>query len=128
MGKYAFLVNAKPDEPGPTANNLQYACALDEAGHDVSVYFDGQATQWIPELEDDTENVVHEYYHDAKDRGLIQGACGYCSGFFEVDDRIQDAGIDLEGEFVEDDSGPGAHHGPDVANLVDDGYELINVG
>lgn len=65
-------MNSKPDEPGPTANNLQYACASDEAGHDVAVYFDGQATQGIPELEEETENVVYEYYKDAKDRGLIQ--------------------------------------------------------
>lgn len=128
MGKYAFLVNAKPDEPGPTANNLQYACSLDEAGHDVAVFFDGQGTQWIPELEADDGSVVYEYYRDARERGLVEGACGYCSGFFEVDEDIQAAGIDLEGEFREDESGPGEHHGPDVAGLVEEGYQLINVG
>lgn len=128
MSKYAFLMNAKPDEPGPTANNLQYACALDKAGHDVAVYFDGQATQWIAELEGEGDSVVSSYYAEAKDRGLIDGACGYCSAFFEVDDTIEAAGIDLKGEAVEDQHGPGDYHGPDVARLVDEGYDLINVG
>lgn len=128
MSKFAFLVNSPPGNPGPVANNLEYARNLDEAGHDVVVYFDGQATQWIPEAEDDPDGVVHEYYQEARERGLIAGACGYCASFFEIDDTIEEAGIALDGGAVEGASGPGDHHGPDVAALVEQDYQLINVG
>jgi hypothetical protein len=40
--------------------------------------------------------------------------------FFEVDDTVESAGIALDGGADE--------HGPDVAGLVEDGYQLINVG
>ena len=39
---------------------------------------------------------------------------------FEVDDEIELAGIALDGG-VE-------NHGPDVSQLADEGYQLINVG
>ena len=91
-------------------------------------HFDGQATQWIPEAEEDSDGVVHEYYTEAKERGLIAGACGYCAAFFEIDDTIDQAGIALDGGMREDTDGPGDHHGPDVAHLVEEGYQLINVG
>jgi hypothetical protein len=39
---------------------------------------------------------------------------------FEVDDEIERAGIALDGG-VE-------NHGPDVSQLADEGYQLINVG
>lgn len=120
MAKFAFLVNSPLDQSGPIANNLEYASQLDEAGHEVVVFFDGQATQWIDELEGDTESVVADYYADVKERGLISGACGYCASFFEVDDTVESAGIALDGGADE--------HGPDVAGLVEDGYQLINVG
>ena len=118
-GKYAFLINTAPDDPAPTANNLEYARDLDEGGHDVVVFFDGQATQWVPELEADHENLVYEYYAAVRERGLVGGACGYCASFFEVDDDIEAAGIALDGGTEE--------HGPDVAELADEGYQLINV-
>ena len=128
MSKFAFLINSPPGNPGPVANNLEYARNLDEAGHEVTVYFDGQATQWIPEAEENPDGVVHEYYMEAKERGLIAGACGYCAAFFEIDDTIDQAGIALDGGMREDTDGPGDHHGPDVAHLVEEGYQLINVG
>ncbi|MFB6118268.1 DsrE family protein [Halosegnis sp.] len=127
MGKYAFLINSPPDNPGPIANNLEYARNLDEAGHEVTVFFDGQGTQWIPEAEENPDSVVGDYYHEAKRRGLIDGACGHCAAFFEIDDDIEAAGVALDGG-VEGAEGPGDHHGPDVAALAEAGYELINVG
>lgn len=128
MGKYAFLINSPPGDPGPVANNLEYARDLDEAGHDVVVFFDGQGTQWIPEAEENPDGVVNDYYAEAKKRGLIDGACGYCANFFEIDDEIEAAGIALDGGPESGAEGPGDHHGPDVAALVEQGYELINVG
>ena len=120
MRKFAFMINTAPDDPAPTSNNLEYAIELDEAGHDVTVFFDGQATQWIPELENDNDNVVYDYYQEARERGLVDGACGFCANFFEVDDDIEAAGIALDGGADE--------HGPDVARLAEAGYQFINVG
>lgn len=128
MSKFAFLINSPPDNPGPVANNLEYARNLDDAGHDVVVYFDGQGTQWIPEGEENSDGVVYDYYQEAKERDLIAGACGYCAAFFEIDDTVEAAGIALDGGSFETEDGPGDHHGPDVAALVEEGYDLINVG
>ncbi len=128
MGKYAFLVNSPPENPGPVANNLEYARNLDEAGHDVVVYFDGQGTQWITEADENPNGVVGPYYEEARARGLIEGACGHCAAFFDIDEEIADAGVALDGGSEPGVEGPGDHHGPDVAALVGEGYELINVG
>jgi len=128
MAKFGFLINSPPGSPGPVANNLEYARDLDDAGHDVVVYFDGQGTQRIPAAEDDPDGVVNEYYMEAKERDLIGGACGYCAAFFEIDDTIDEAGIALDGGETAEASGPGDHHGPDVSALVEDGHQLINVG
>jgi hypothetical protein len=120
MAKFAFMINSAPGDPAPIANNLEYASNLDSGGHEVAVFFDGQGTQWIPELEGDTDSVALEYYEDVRDRGLVGGACGYCASFFEVDDEIEQAGIALDGG-VE-------NHGPDISQLANEGYQLINVG
>jgi hypothetical protein len=64
--------------------------------------------------------VALEYYEDVRDRGLVGGACGYCASFFKVDDEIEQAGIALDGG-VE-------NHGPDISQLANEGYQLINVG
>lgn len=71
------------------------------------VFFDGQATV-IDEREGDAESVVYDYYAHVRDRGLIDGACGYCASFFEVDDTVESAGTALDGGTDE--------HGSDVAN------------
>jgi len=63
---------------------------------------------------------VFDYYQEALERGLIDGACGFCANFFEVDDEVEAAGIALDGGADE--------HGPDIAGLVEDGYQIINVG
>jgi hypothetical protein len=65
---------------------------------------------------------------EAKERGLIAGACGYCAAFFEIDDTIDQVGIALNCEATDDATTSGDYHGPDVASLVADGYGLINVG
>ncbi|PSP75496.1 hypothetical protein BRC86_03005 [Halobacteriales archaeon QS_3_64_16] len=89
MAKFAFMINSAPGDPAPLANNLEYASNLDEGGHEVAVFFDGQGTQWISELEGNTDSVALEYYDDVRDRGLIGGACGFCASFFEVDEEAR---------------------------------------
>ena len=71
--KYAFLIDSSLEEPAPLTNTLEYARKLDDAGHDVVVFFDGEATQWIPELEGDEDRLADEVYADVRDRGLVGG-------------------------------------------------------
>jgi len=71
--KYAFLINSSLEEPAPLTNTLEYVRKLDDAGHDVVVFFDGEATQWIPELEGDEDRLADEVYADVRDRGLVGG-------------------------------------------------------
>ncbi|MFC7193911.1 hypothetical protein ACFQL4_03445 [Halosimplex aquaticum] len=47
MSKHAFLLLSPPENPGKIANPLEYAVQLDEAGHDVVVWFDGGSTFWF---------------------------------------------------------------------------------
>jgi hypothetical protein len=118
--KYAFLINSSLKEPAPLANTLEYARKLDDVGHDVVVYFDGEATQWIPELEADADLLPHEGYVDLRERGLVGGACGFCASFFEVDRAIEKVDVTIDGSSTE--------HGPDVAQLAEQGYQLLTVG
>ena len=117
--KYAFLIDSSLEEPAPLTNTLEYARKLDDAGHDV-VFFDGEATQWISELEGDEDRLADEVYADVRDRGLVGGACGFCASFFEADRAIEKTEITLDGGSAE--------HGPDVGQLAEQGYQLLTVG
>lgn len=120
MAKYAVLVNADTEQVGPAANGLEYALDLAENGHQVEVFFDGAATQWIPELEGNEKHPVYDYYEQAREQGLVGGACGYCATSFGVYDEVEEAGVEpLGGQ---------ENHGPHVGDLVDEGYELLTVG
>ncbi|MCL7418708.1 MAG: hypothetical protein M8354_12840, partial [Halalkalicoccus sp.] len=62
MNKYAIMLNASPDDVGPTANGLEYALDLDGAGHNVEVFLDGVATQWPGTLSEKPDHPVNEYF------------------------------------------------------------------
>lgn len=113
MAKHAFLLLSSPETPGKFANPLTYAKQLDDAGHEVAVYFDGGATYWFAGLEDRPEPAL-EAYEAAKERGLIAGVCDHCATFKGVAEAVEAAGFEIEGE----------EHAPDTAALVDEGYEL----
>lgn len=116
MSKHAFLLLSPPETPGKFANPLTYACQLDDAGHEVAVYFDGAATYWFDGLEDRPAPAL-EAYEDAKRRDLIAGVCDHCATFKGVAEAVKAEGFEIEGE----------EHSPDVAALVDDGYDLHTV-
>jgi hypothetical protein len=120
MARHAFMVNAGPDDVGSMANALQYALSLDDAGHDAAVYLDGPATQWPREVERLSDHPVADYLEAAQRRGLLAGACAFCADAFDGTRGCERAGIDLLGS-------PDTH-GPDVARLVEDGFELHTVG
>lgn len=120
MAKYAVLVNSGTDDVGPTANALEYALNLDEGGHEAAIYFDGEATQWIGELAENPDHPVNDYLTQADERGLVGGVCGYCASAFGAYQDVLEQGVEAIGGEDE--------HGPDVSELVDDGYQLLTVG
>lgn len=117
--RFAVLMNASTDDVGPTANGLEYAIDLDDAGHDVEVYLDGAATRWAGELESEPDHPVAEHFEQAKSRGLVAGACGHCADAFGATEGIEARGIELLSE-------PG-EHGPDVGELAND-RDLLTIG
>lgn len=114
MAKHAFIPLSPPETPGTFANQLTYARQLDEAGHDVAGYFDGAATVWFEDLED---RPALDAYEQAKERNLIAGVCDHCATFEGVAEAVERAGFEIDG----------TEHAPEIARLVDDGYEIHTV-
>jgi len=113
MAKHAFLLLSDPSNPGKFANPLTYAAQLDEAGHEVAVYFDGAATNWFEDVESHAPPAV-EAYRTARERGLIAGVCDHCATAMGVVDAVEAEGFEIDG----------SEHAPDVAGLEADGFEL----
>lgn len=120
MGEYAVMLNASTDDVGPMANGLEYALDLDEHGHDVSVFLDGIATQWPGTLAESPDHPVNEYFEAARDRGLIEGACGFCVNAFDGLEGVEAAGIPVLGGSDE--------HGPHLGEIADEGRQILTVG
>jgi|AntDeeMinimDraft_5_1070356.scaffolds.fasta_scaffold07624_3 hypothetical protein len=116
MAKHAFILLSHPERPGKFANPLTYAAQLDEAGHEAAVYFDGAVTYWFEDIED-RPAPAREAYERAKELDLIAGVCDHCATFKGVADAVEVEGFEIEG----------SEHAPDVATLVDDGYEIHTV-
>ena len=121
MSRYALLLSAGPDRAGSALNAIEYALRLDAAGHTVDIYLDGPATKWPAESARRSGHPFTEGFSDARERGLVVGACAFCANAFGATESCEDAGIDLLGV-------AGEEHGPDVAAIVGDGYELMTVG
>lgn len=113
MSKHAFLLLSSPENPGKIANPLEYAAQLDNAGHDVIVWFDGGSTFWFEDLESRPAPAL-DAYKTARERGLIAGVCNHCATHKGVVEDVEAEGFEITGE----------DHQPDVDALVEDGYEL----
>jgi hypothetical protein len=113
MAKHAFLLLSDPENPGKFANPLTYAAQLDEAGHEVAVYFDGAATTFFEGYEERAPPAV-EAYEEAKSRGLVAGVCDHCATAMGVVEAVEREGFEVDG----------TAHAPDVAGLEADGYNL----
>ena len=121
MSRYALLLSAGPDRVGTALNGIEYALSLDDGGYTVAIYLDGAATQWPGEMETRVDHPLSKGLTSAIDRELIAGCCVFCADAFGGVEGCRAAGIPLLGV-------AGEEHGPDVAQLVDDGYELLPVG
>lgn len=98
---------------GRLVNGLQTAKEFQETeGDTVEVIFDGASTAWIPELEDESHD-VHPLYNSLRENISV---CDYCTGAFEVEEGIDESGLDRRSEF-------NGH--PSIRSLVADGYEVI---
>jgi hypothetical protein len=116
MAKAAVVLLAGTDghaNLGRLVNGLETATEFAETdGDDVELVFDGDGTQWIPELEDE-DNDKHELYQTVRDEVSV---CDFCSGAFGVDDVVNDAGVVR----LDDHDGHSS-----VRSLVADGYEVV---
>jgi len=121
MKRFAVLLSAGPDRAASALNALEYALRLDEAGHTVAIYLDGAATQWPDEASRRSGHPFVEQFTEARDRELVAGCCAFCAGAFGATESCRDAGLELLGA-------AGEEHGPDVGEIVNDGYELLTVG
>lgn len=113
MSRHAFLLLSSPENPGKIANPLEYAVKLDEAGHDVVVWFDGGSTFWFENLRDRPAPAV-DAYEAARERDLIAGVCNHCATHKGVIEDVEAEGFEITGE----------NHQPDVAALAEEGYDL----
>lgn len=98
---------------GRVVNALETARELAEhEGDEFELVFDGAGTQWIGELEDESHR-YHELYRSVRDEAA---ACDYCVSAYDVDEAVENAGVDRIDE----------HDGhPSLRSLVADGYEII---
>ena len=118
--RYAVLLNAGPDSAPTASNGFNYALELDDAGYEVRVFLDGQATKWPSAFEETPEFPFSHDWEQIVRRGLLAGACGYCANAFDVADACERSGIDLLSDETE--------HAPAVAELASEGYEMLTIG
>lgn len=63
---------------------------------------------------------MNERFQEADERGLIEGACGYCANAFDGIEGVEAVGIDVIGDADE--------HGPDLGAVVDQGFDVMTIG
>lgn len=119
--KVAIVLHAEPgpkESMGRALHSLLYTKELSEKGHDVKLVFDGGGTAWIREMSLE-DHPLNPLYKEAKENGLIEGACKYCIGAFggEVKD-VEAEGLRVLGDFVEH---------PSIVSLMEDGYQVITL-
>ncbi|MDD3846239.1 MAG: DsrE family protein [Syntrophorhabdaceae bacterium] len=94
---------------------LLNALSMKMAGHDVKVVIEGAATKLIPELVEDG-NPLAVLYRNAREKGLIEGACKACANKMGTLQAAEEQGLRL----LDDMSGH-----PGMARYIGAGYEVI---
>lgn len=117
--KYAILMNAGPDDFAAAGNGFQYALELDDAGYEVDVFLDGVATKWPAEFAENAGRPFSRNWTQIEQRGLLAGACGYCANAFDSAEACEASGVTLLSDSDE--------HAPAVAQLADEGYEILTI-
>jgi hypothetical protein len=100
------------EDLGRVVNAMITAKEFKEAGDDVAIVFDGAGTKWIPELSDG-----HRYsdlFGAVRDK--VAGACEYCSKAYGVLEGVEQAGVELLGEY---------EHHPSLHGYASQGYQVV---
>ena len=112
----ALFVLAEPgssESIGRLVNALEAGKEFSEAdGDDIEIVFDGAATQWIGELEDESHD-YHELYAAVREEVVV---CDYCASAYGVDDAVDGSGVTRLDEYD-------GH--PSVRSFVAEGYEVL---
>ena len=80
--RYAILLSAGPEDAPVASNGFNYALEFDDAGYEVEVFLDGQATKWPSAFEERPDLPFSYDLEQIEERGLLAGACGYCANAF----------------------------------------------
>ncbi|XEC93633.1 hypothetical protein AB6A23_20060 [Paenibacillus tarimensis] len=104
-----IIIQANPQDVGKAVHGLLYGQELHEAGFEVEVMFDGLGTAWPGEFSKADHPFQPLFKHVTK-LGIIKGGCQACSGFFEVTDKVESAGVPLVGNEMSGGHIPFAHY------------------
>jgi predicted peroxiredoxin len=118
--RYAILLNAGPENTPVAGNGFNYAIEFADAGYEVQLFLDGEATKWPQEFAENPERPYHVEWDRIRERGLLAGACGYCANAFDAAEACENSGIDLLSDADE--------HAPAVAQLAAEDYAILTVG
>jgi hypothetical protein len=94
--KYVIIIQANQQDVGNAVHGLLYGQELHDEGFEVEIVFDGLGTQWPNELSK-ADHPFNALYKQVMKSGIIKGGCQACSGFFEVEEEIKEAGVSLVG-------------------------------
>lgn len=117
MKKFAVFVfadNETKEGLGRVVNAMETVKELSETNHDVKLFFDGYGTAWPAKLSN-KDHLAHDLYESVQKN--IDGACSFCAAAFDAKSDIQKCGLKLVDEYEQHIS---------IANLVSDGYQIIN--
>ncbi|WNQ09583.1 hypothetical protein MJA45_18335 [Paenibacillus aurantius] len=112
--KFVIIIQANSHDVGKAVHGLLYGQELHEQGFEVDILFDGAGTEWPNELSK-ANHPFNGLYKQVVKSGIVKGGCQACSGFHDVENEIQEAGVPLVGH--EETGG----HLP-FAQYIKDGY------
>ncbi|MBX2819897.1 MAG: DsrE family protein [Rhodothermaceae bacterium] len=123
MAKYALIVRdtEPPQGRGKIAHTLTNALALQAAGHDVKVLFEGQGVEWLDLFQKREDKFTQHYgarFDEVHSAGLLAGACNFCTTVrFKVAHGAEHFGVPLYGD--------DGQHGS-LITFLDDGYQVLS--
>jgi hypothetical protein len=94
---------------------LLNALDMDENGTEARIVIEGAATRLLPELEKPA-HPLHTLWRQARDKGLVEGACRACAGKMKTAPAAEEQGIRL----LDDMRGH-----PGMAGYRARGYEIL---
>jgi hypothetical protein len=90
--KYLIIIQANQQDLGKAVHGLLYGQELHDEGFEVEIVFDGLGTMWPSELSK-ADHLFNPLFKQVTKSGIIKGGCQACSGLFEVEEEIQEAGV-----------------------------------